>query len=712
MPKIYLHHFLYSCCFCFLLAGLPLALSAQIDTVPGTDPIGDNSEMQLLIENLLQDTEEEDFSFDTQFEYLEAYARNPLDINNCTQAQLVDMGLLSELQIQGLINYRRRYGQIYSFYELLNLPNWDRQTVVKMLPYLRLDAQKAFEKFSFKRAFKYNRNTIFARYARVLEDQKGFIPLQAGETGTRYLGSPDRLYLRYRMTYKDRMSIGATMEKDAGEEFFKGSNKQGFDYYSAHFFLKNPTKRITAIALGDFQIYFGQGLIMWAGFGTRKGAAVLNIKRFNTTIRPYTSANEALFLRGGAVSADLGKRKQWETTLFVSYRRRDGNISALDTLDDEEFGDISELSSLQITGFHRTPSELFDRNSLGIFTTGASVKYKGENWHIASNNTFSSFDVPLQRSGSLYQQYLFAGKSLFNTSLDYSYHYKTAQFFGETALSSNGGLATLNGLLLPLDSKVSFSMLHRYFARNYQHLYGNSFGERIGVNNETGLYMGLEVSPIAGLKLSMYGDMYRFLWLTSLTDFSTGGFEGFFRADYSLSRRWSMYVQLRSETKGRNIAGETGYFDRIEPHTRQSARLHLALNVSPEIDLRTRLEISGFNVTGRRSSGVLFYQDFNYKPKAIPLKIQLRLAIFDTPDFDTRIYAYENDVLYSFSVPAYFGRGMRWYINGSYDITPKLTAWFRIAQTYFNDRDVISSGLNEIQGRSRTDVRFQLRYQF
>lgn len=706
MQKIYIYSLFFS-------LFLPLApLSAQVDTSLTNDAIDDNSEMQILIENLLQDTEEEDFSFDTQFEYLESYAKNPLDINSVTQAQLVEMGLLSELQIQGLLNYRRRYGQIYSFYELLNLPNWDRQTVVKMLPYLRLEAQKAFEKFSFKRAFKYSRNTVFARYARILEEQKGFSPLQAGETGSRYLGSPDRLYLRYRMTYKDRMSIGATMEKDAGEEFFKGSNKQGFDYYSAHFYLKNPVKHITAIALGDFQIYFGQGLTVWAGFGTRKGAAVLNIKRFNTTIRPYTSANEALFLRGGAVSAEFGKRKQWETTAFVSYRRRDGNISLLDTLDDEQFGDISELSSLQITGFHRTTSELFDRNSLGIFSTGASLKYKGKNWHIASNNSFTSFDVPLQRAGALYQQYLFSGKTLFNTSLDYSYHYKTMQVFGETALSDNGGLATLNGLLLPLDSKVSFAMLHRYFSRSYQHLYGNSFGERIGVNNETGLYMGLEVYPVSGLKLSMYGDLYRFPWLTSLTDFATGGFEGFFRADYSLSRRWSMYIQLRSETKGRNISGETGYFDRIEQHTRQAARLHLAFNVSPEIDLRTRIEISNFNVVGSQSTGVLLYQDFIYKPKAIPLKVQLRLAIFDTPDYDTRIYAYENDVLYSFTVPAYYGRGMRWYINGSYDITPKLTAWFRIAQTYYNDRELISSGLNEIQGRSRTDVRFQLRYQF
>jgi len=706
MHRFYL---IYFCCFVTATASM-----AQQDTTNAADALEDNSEMQNLIENLLQDSDEEDFSFDTQFEYLENYAKNPLDINSATEAQLQEMGLLSATQIQGLLNYRRAYGQIYSFYELINVPTWDRTTILKTLPYFTVEATKAREKFNFKRAFKYARNTVFARYGRIFEEQKGFSELADGEDAQRFLGSPDRIYLRYRLTYKDRMSIGATMEKDAGEEFFRGTNKRGFDFYSAHFYLKDPVKHITSVAIGDFQIYFGQGLTMWAGFGTRKGPAVLNIKRFSPTIRPYTSANEALFLRGAAVSGEWGKRNQWEATAFASYRRRDANISALDTLDDEnfEFGDVSEVSSLQNTGFHRTATEVFDRNALGVFTTGASVKYKGKTWHVAANTSYTEFSAPLQRAGSLYQQYLFAGKSLLNSSLDYSFHYKELKLFGETALSSNGGVATLNGLLLPLDSRVSVAVLHRYFARNYQHIYGNSFGERIGVNNETGLYMGMEVAPVAGLKLSMYGDFYRFPWMTSLTDFATQGFEGFMRADINISRRWNAHIQIKSETKGRNITGETGYFDRIEQHTRQSLRLHAGFSVSPEIDLRSRIEFSRFSVTDQRSTGVLVYQDFIYKPAFAPLKIQLRLAIFDTDDYDTRIYTYENDVLYSFSVPANYGRGMRWYINSSYEFNRHLTAWLRFSQTYFSDREVISSGLGEIQGRTRTDVRLQLRYQF
>ena len=259
---------------------------------------------------------------------------------------------------------------------------------------------------------------------------------------------------------------------------------------------------------------------------------------------------------------------------------------------------------------------------------------------------------------------------------------------------------------------MSIALLHRYYSRNYWHLYGNAFGERIGVNNENGLYMGLEVSPISGLKISAYADMYKFPWLTSLTGFASQGIEGFIRADYNISRRWSMHIQARSETRGRNLSGYEGYLRRIEPHTRQSLRLHAQFSVSKEWDLRTRLEFSQFLVGDTKENGVMLYQDIIYRPTFAPLRVQMRLAIFQTDDFDTRIYAYENDVLYSFSVPAYYGRGMRWYINTSYEITPRLTLWARYAQTYFADRTVISSGLNEIQGRTRSEVRLQLRYEF
>jgi hypothetical protein len=42
--------------------------------------------------------------------------------------------------------------------------------------------------------------------------------------------------------------------------------------------------------------------------------------------------------------------------------------------------------------------------------------------------------------------------------------------------------------------------------------------------------------------------------------------------------------------------------------------------------------------------------------------VWLRYCIFRTDNWDSRLYAYENDLLYSFSVPALSGEGSRSYI--------------------------------------------------
>ncbi len=680
--------------------------------------VDEDNEMQMLIENLLQDSDSEDFSFDTQFEYLEEYAKNPMDINAASQKDLTDFGLLSELQVQGLLNYRREVGQIFSVYELPNVPAFDRLTVLKILPYITLSATKEKEKFNFGRAFKYGRHTLFGRYQQILEKQKGYTPLDAGSTAQRYLGTPDRLYFRYRMTYKDRMSFGVTMEKDAGEEFFKGSNKKGFDFYSGHFFVKDLNKTITAVALGDFQVFWGQGLAVWSGFGIRKSPAVLNIKRIAPPIKPFTSVNEALFFRGGAIAMNFGKKNNIELVSFISYRGRDANASVIDsldgTLDDTNLGevDISEVSSLQNSGFHRTTNEVADRNSIKMLTTGVSLKYKGANWHIASNTVYNNLSATLFRGTDPYQNYLFHGRNLVNTSLDYSYNYKHFQFFGETALSSNGGVATLNGVLANLDSRVNLGMLHRYFSPQYQNLQAGAFGERTGVNNESGLYLGLDVQLGKGFKLASYIDAFKMPWLTSTTDAPNQGYEWFAKMDYNVSRRWNLYVQYKYEGKGKNQSGqEDGYFHNVIPTAKHTARLHGYYQVSEQLEFKSRLELSWYKDT-QLNTGVLLYQDIIYKPSFVPIKIQARLALFDAVNYNNRLYAYENDVLYSFSVPAYYGRGMRYYINFHYDITNSLTIWLRFAQTIYTDRTVVSSGLNQIDGNTRSEVKVQIRYEF
>ena len=90
----------------------------------------------------------------------------------------------------------------------------------------------------------------------------------------------------------------------------------------------------------------------------------------------------------------------------------------------------------------------------------------------------------------------------------------------------------------------------------------------------------------------------------------------------------------------------------------------------------------------------------------------MRLQYFETDGYDSRLYAYENDVLYSFSIPVFYDKGYRYYLNVNYDVNKRLSCWFRWAQTIFKDKTTVGSGLDEIKGNKRTEVKFQVLYYF
>ena len=697
-------------------------LLAQI-IAPKDNPTDEDNDLQYIIENAVEAEDGEEFTFDTQFENLEELLRNPLDLNRSSEADLVRSGLFTALQVQALLEYRRRFGQIYTIYELVSIPGFDRITVFRVLPYVDVDESKTKQDLSLKQAFRYGRNQMFFRHRRVLQRARGFQPLGPGETGTRFEGSPDQFYFRHRFTFKDRMSFGITAEKDPGEAFFRASNPQGFDFYSAHFYLRDVNPYLKTLALGDYQVFLGQGLTMWGGFGIRKNPNVLNVKRMSEPIRAYTSANEALFQRGAAAQLSHPKYKQWDLVVFASYRRRDGNINQIPILDslaadslEQDFDELppsfaQEISSLPIAGLHRTPTEIAQKNTLGVTNTGGALRYRGGNWTVAANVSYVRFDQLLNLQNRTYQAFWFNGRGMLNGSLDYTYMYKNIQFFGETALGDNGGFASLNGLLLDLDPKVKMAFLHRHYGRDYVSLFANAFGETQRTNNETGFYSGLELYPMRGLKISTFFDVFRHPWLRYLVDGPSHGYEFFGRAEYQVSRNFNVYAQYRIEEKGRNLQNRSTNLDRVVNTERQNFRIHLNARLNDQWTFRSRLEFSSFGQM-TQARGVVLYQDLAYRFKHLPMSVNGRVAFFETDNYDARIYAYESDVLYQFSVPAYYGRGIRFYINWQFRPWDRVTIWLRFANTYFDDREVISSGLNRIDGRNRSEIKAQLRYKF
>lgn len=663
----------------------------------------DGTDVQEVIENTASQNESESFDYDAYIDELEQFKKNPINLNKADENTLNDLPLLLPAQIASLLQYITLHGKLLSIYELQAVPGFDLITIQRILPFVMVDSDISDTKVPAKKLFSKGTFTFVSRYRQNIEKSEGYKLTE----GNRYLGNPFNLFIRFRYNYGTKLSYGFTAEKDAGEEFFKGSNKQGFDYYSGHFALRDFGVLKTFIA-GDYEVRLGQGLMIWSGFGVRKSPAVMNIRKQGIKLRPYTSLNEFNFMRGAAFT--IGK-KGWEFTAFGSFKQLDANSPALSA--DTSINVDEAFSSFNETGFHRTQREIDGRNSLLTLTAGGNLSYNRRSWHVGVNGLYNKFFGTYLPAIQPYSQYNLQNNWLVNASVDYRVQFRNVQLFGEQAISNNAGFALLNGALVSLDAKVDIAVVHRYFSRNYQSLFANAFAEGARPQNEHGLYVALSVKPIRQVRIDVYSDLYKSEWLKYLVDAPSWGSDNFVQFTFTPNKKMELYTRYRYEFRKRNLSGNEAAFDYLVNEYRQSIRFNIKYKIGEMFTLSNRVEWSNFkNGNNKAENGYMIYQDVGFRKLGFPLSFNARLAIFKTDGFNSRIYTYENDVLYSFSIPALAGNGLRYYLMLNYNITRNIEVWVRFAQTNMFGTKTIGSGLDEINGNKRSEIKAQLRLKF
>ncbi|MCY7327125.1 MAG: hypothetical protein LH618_01095, partial [Saprospiraceae bacterium] len=98
-----------------------------------------------------------------------------------------------------------------------------------------------------------------------------------------------------------------------------------------------------------------------------------------------------------------------------------------------------------------------------------------------------------------------------------------------------------------------------------------------------------------------------------------------------------------------------------------------------------------------RSQGFIAYQEVVVKPLGFPLTGTIRYAIYDTDNFDTRVFAYESDLFSAISIPAFSGQGSRYYFNLHWRVNRWLRLEARLEQT--NQLRAVTS--SNITGKER-----------
>ena len=688
---------------CLLLVILATGVYAQ-------DQNNRNNVIQQRIELIAERNESDDIDYTTLIDKLGYYFDHPININATTREELEELNLLTSFQINNLLSYTRLYGEFKTFYELRTIEAFDPETIQNILPFVKISPKANKIKFNYENAKRFGKNDLFLRYTRVLEKQEGFSSIDEAELeenpNRRYLGEPNKYYARYRYQFLNRISFGLTAENDAGEEFFTGSNDQGFDFYSAHFFYKSDGL-VKRVALGDFQAQFGQGLTMWSGLAYGKSPDAVNVIRYASKLKPYTSVNENQFLRGGGIT--LGKGN-WEWTSFYSHKDIDANLADADTTDSQN---EVVFTSIQTTGFHRTPSENRDENAITEKIGGTNLSYATDHYKIGATAIYSEYEGTFNRSLSLYNQFEFNDNDNLNLGADFTYISSHYLLFGEVAMSQNDGKAYLGGIQVQPDPRVNLIFYHRNFDKDYQNLFSGAISESSRNQNEKGTYVGTQIKLSPALNFTGYFDIFKFEWLRFQVDAPSDGADYSAQLNWKIGRYTEMYTRYRNEQKLRNASDAELRIDQPVQQERSSLRIHLSHRVNSKITLKSRVEFSEYKLEGDPDqNGFLLYQDVQYKRPASKWTVTSRVALFDVEDYDARIYAYENDVLYAFSVPAYFDRGIRTYLMTKYEIKRGLTVWARVARTFYSNRDTVGTGLDEIDAAHKTELKLQLRYKF
>lgn len=668
-------------------------LFAQFTEIPAT-----GTEQQL--ENSTANNADADTEDDSYLQEMMQFQKNPLNLNTVDGSSLKDLKILTAIQVDNLISYRRLLGKLLSIYELQAIPGWDIQTIRKLRPYVTV-SNTLNVMASLGTRVRAGEHTLLARVTQVLERSKGFLS-DPSSAGNFYPGSPQRLLIRYKYVYKNLLQYGIVAEKDPGEQFFKGSQRGGFDFYSAHIFIRN-LGIIRSLALGDYTINMGQGLIQWQSLAFKKGPDITATKRESSILRPYNSAGEINFHRG--VGITFGK-KNWEATFFASYRKLDANFITADTLVDEDI-----VSSLQTSGYHRTKSETDDKNIQRQVAFGGNISFQFNKLHVGLNTIQYQFRYPLLKDAQPYNKFALKGKSFGNNSADYSYTFRNMHLFGELAITDKNGLAFINGLLVSVSTNVDMSFLYRDITREYQSLYSNAFTENAYPTNEKGFFSAISIRPAAQWQIDAYVDLYRSPWLKYQVNAPASGSDYFIQATYRPNKQLEIYSRFKRELKAANYNPDEQVLTPVVFQPKQNWRTQFNYKLNQQFSIRSRVEIVWFDKKGGEASqGFLLYADVIYKPMMKPFSANIRLQYFQTDDYNSRLYAYENDVLYSYSIPVFYEKGYRYYLNINYDLTRKLSLWGRIAQTLNPGRSSIGSGLDEINGNRKTEVKLQVLY--
>ena len=605
---------------------------------------------------------------------LHELSENPVKINSASETEISRLFFLSDFQVKALADYTHTTGHILTVYEIAAIPGFDKETAIMMEPFLTLEND--FINTSDSARW---RNTVISNFS-----------TRTGNSESSSSGSPGRFLTKYKLS-SGGFTGGLTMEKDPGEKLFTGTPPLP-DFLSCNLSYSG-NGLIKRIIIGDFSARFGQGTNI--NTGMRRGISLSSqgYMSANDELRPYTSTDENRFLRGAGFQFSY---KNIDLALYLSENSCDA------TLGSSEGSSNNYVENFYSAGLHNTGSLLNKKDAINIKAYGISVSYNMNNIKLGMIFSENRFSLPVSPAHDNPEK-LFDFKGTENNllSLYYNSLVKSILLYGELSLNDYKKYAFVQGISFRPSDRLTIGFLFRSYKTGYASFYGNGPGTGTNTSNETGLLANFTFEAAKHLFISGGSDLQYYPWLKYRCSAPSRGIRHELKVRYLPSEKLTLDISYYYRLSMSDKTGEEGIPDQDEIVTKSyKAAVHYTVN--DKLKLGARADIK--TVNPYESRGVLIFQELSYNFRRIPVTLWARYCVFKTDDWASRIYTYENDLLYSYSIPALAGEGSRSYIMVKWKI-----AQFAELRVKYGTNSVIVSGKDVL---NTDEIKMQIRAWF
>ena len=538
-----------------------------------------------------------------ELERYEDLRRKPLDLNRCSRSRLLACGLFTPFQVASILEHRRQGGEILSLTELMLIEGFTSRKVDALRHFIVIRAEDG---------------PIGAKKLRPELDLelRGAVSVpvpdsRSKDRGEQRTGYGSKLHLS--LGQRAELSIVGRKSYDSGRF---GPVSASAVYYGRRYLGK--------VVLGAFNARFGEGLTQWSGFSLSSLSSVASFRKSGSGLSPSASFSPGMT----GMAADFNLRRFTLSTAIGCAPEALAKLGLFTKASGSTAPGIAALADLSWTG--------------RLIHAGVTATCEAAGVH-------------------------FLG-SLPNLSL-----------FGETSLTYKGAFSAIAGTVWTPEYARKFALQLRWFDPSIK---GKNSGAAFGFELPDWCFT-LDARYRADTRKQKYRGFLRYskeiilparprapssvpppevnLSEASLTDISSR----------PVTEQPSLVPEASASSASASVSEASASSALVSVPARSlivSARL--AANYAPgeahptRVELRSELAFtSGAWKFSTRLDGIYcasfafhaFLEAGYLTPK---LSSYLRLGGFLIDNWDDRIWVYERDAPGSFTVPAYYGRGV------------------------------------------------------